>query len=314
MKRIITLSFVITTLVAGATFALQQGPQVNTLTEEFAGSGGVAVDADGFVYVADFGLLLSNANGNRVWKIDPSDGSMEVFATGFAGASGNDFDSQGNLIQSNIAGSRISRITPDGDVTTIATAIDGIQGPVGIAVDPDDNIFVANCGGASIARISADGSEKGIFVNHNLLSCPNGLTMDDDRNLYAANFNNGRIVKITPEGEVSALASIPGNGNGHLTFANGVLYVAARNANQIYELTLEGEFTLLAGTSARGNDDGNALESTMYVPNGVRVSPDGRTLYWNDAVSTNGPRLNPVLLRALDLEIEAEEESEEEQF
>ena len=307
MSKILVIAFLVTSLVAVGSLAFQEGLQVRTLTEQFAGSGGVAVDDNGFVYVADFGLLLSNANGNRVWKIDPSDGSMEIYAQGFAGASGNDFDSEGNLIQSNIAGSRISKITPDGVVTTIATSIDGIQGPVGIAVDPDDNIFVANCGGGSIARISADGSEKGIFVSHNLLSCPNGLTIDDDRNLYAANFNNGRVIRITPEGEVSQLASIPGNGNGHITFANGVLYVAARNANQIYELTLEGDFTLLAGTSARGNDDGNALESTMYVPNGVRVSPDGKTLYWNDAVSTNGPRLNPVLLRSLDLEIEEED-------
>ena len=309
MRKVLALVLLISSLMVVATHSFQEGPQVRTLTGEFAGSGGVAVDEEGFVYVADFGLLLSNANGNRVWKVDPSDGSMEVFATGFAGASGNDFDSQGNLIQSNIAGSRISRISPEGEVTTIATAVDGIQGPVGIAVDADDNIFVANCGGGSIARISADGSEKGIWVSNNFLSCPNGLTIDDDGNLYTANFNNGRIVKITPEKEVSVLATIPGGQNGHVTFANGVLYVAARRANQLYELTLDGEFTLLAGTGALGNDDGNALDSTMYVPNGVRVSNDGQTLYWNDAVATNGPRLNPVLLRSLDLVVE--ESSEE---
>jgi len=314
VKQIVRISGLLLLLVVGATstlYSLQSEPQVRTITEPFNASGGVAVDEEGFVYVADFGLTLGNANGTRVYKVDPNSGEIEVFAEGFSGASGNDFDSQGNLIQSNIRGHRISRISPEGEVTTIAISSDGIQGPVGVAVDPDDNIFVANCGSRSIARISADYSHKEIFVQHNFLSCPNGLTMDDEGNVYTANFNNGNIVKITPDAQVSVLANVPGGNNGHLTFANGVLYVSARGANQIYELTLEGELTLLAGTGAVGNDDGPALESTMYVPNGIRVSNDGRTLYWNDAVATNGPRLNPVLLRSLDLEIDESQSDEE---
>ena len=307
MKRIIAFVLIISFIAVPVTYSLQEGPQVRTLTGPFDASGGVAVDSEGFIYVADFGVSLANANGTRVYKVDPTDGAFEVFADGLEGASGNDFDSQGNLIQSNIRGNRVSRITPDGEVTTIAERSDGIHGPVGIAVDQDDNIFVANCVGASIARISSDGLEKGIWVRNGPLDCPNGLTIDDEGNLYTSNYNLGTIVKITPDGEMSVLGTSPGRRNSHIAYANGLLYVAARNANQIYQVSLDGEYTLLAGTGEAGNADGNALESSTYVPNGIRVSPDGKTLYWNDAVETNGSRLNPALLRSLDLEIEESE-------
>ena len=306
VKRIIALALLFTSLAVMASYSFQEGAQVRTLTTELNASGGIAVDEQGFIYVADFGISLANANGTKVYKVDPSNGSYEVFAEGFTGASGNDFDSQGNLIQASIGANEISRITPEGEVTTIAVQADGIQGPVGIAVDPNDNIYVANCAGGSIARISADGLEKGIWVRNGPLACPNGLTIDDNGNLYTSNYNLGTIVKISPDGEMTILGTTPGRRNSHITYANGVLYVAARSANQIYQVTLDGEFTLLAGSGEVGNADGNALESTTYVPNGIRTSPDGKTLYWNDAVETNGSRLNPALLRSLDLEIEDE--------
>ena len=311
MKRIFALALIISSLAVLASYAFQEGPQVRTLTPELNASGGIAVDKEGYIYVADFGLSLVNANGTQVLKIDPNDGSIAVFAEGFSGASGNDFDSQGNLIQANIRSNEIHQITPDGEVSIIATQPDGIQGPVGIAVDSHDNIFVANCRGGSIARISADGSEKEIWVRNGPLACPNGLTIDEEDNLYASNYNLGTIVKITPEGEMSVIGTTPGLRNSHIAYANGVLYVAARSANQIYQVTLDGEYTLLAGTGEAGNADGNALESSTYVPNGIRTSPDGRTLYWNDAVGTNGSRLNPALLRALDLEISEEDTQED---
>jgi hypothetical protein len=108
------------------------GQTVSTLTSSFNGSGGVAVDQSGNIYVGDFGATLSNGNGTTVTKI-LRDGSLSVFATGVAGASGNAFDSQGNLFQANIAGNRISKITPDGTVTIFATA--NIVNPVGVAID-----------------------------------------------------------------------------------------------------------------------------------------------------------------------------------
>jgi hypothetical protein len=46
------------------------------------------------------------------------------------------------------------------------------------------------------------------------------------------------------------------------------------------------------------------------VPNGIDASPDGRFLYINDAIPVNGANLNPVVLRVIDLQPDAEEDTE----
>ncbi|NNF57315.1 MAG: hypothetical protein HKN04_03655, partial [Rhodothermaceae bacterium] len=44
------------------------GQIVTTITDEFGGSGDVAIGPDGNAYVADFGVTLSNANGTTVYR------------------------------------------------------------------------------------------------------------------------------------------------------------------------------------------------------------------------------------------------------
>lgn len=274
---------------------------VETVTSPFNASGGVSIDDTGIVYVADFGQALNNANGTNVYKI-LSDGSIQLFATGLFGASGNDFDSQGNLFQSNIAGGFISKIFPDGNVSVFASI--GISGPVGIAVGAGDTIYVANCGNNTIAKVDPSGNSA-VWVVSSLLSCPNGLTVDDSGNLYTCNFNNGRIIKITPAQQVSILATLPGGRCGHLTYFEGNLYAVARCAQKIYKVTLAGDTSLVAGSGLRGNDDGPALLASFNHANGIRGIRDGDNivLYINDAVSLSGTctsmPLNPVIVRKI---------------
>ena len=274
---------------------------VETFTTSFEASGGISVDKNGVIYVANFGALLNNANGTQVWKLFP-DGSKSIFATGLFGASGNCFGPDGYLYQSNIAANRISKIDTNGNVVTFATA--NIFNPVGVAIDKMGNVFVANCGSNTIAKITSQGVSS-VYASSNLLSCPNGLTIDSNRNLYTCNFSNGNVLKIDTTGTVSILATIPGGtaypggNNGHLTFANEVLYVVGRGGNQIWEVTLDGDTTLIAGTGIRGQLDGPALESTWSVPNGIRASLTGDTLYINDAVPLSGPNLNPIVVRRI---------------
>ena len=222
---------------------------------------------------------------------------MSVFATGLVGASGNAFDSKGDLFQSNIGASRISRITPNGTVSTFVSQ--GISNPVGIAIDAEDNLFVANCGNNTITKVTSDGVSTQ-FSSSPLLSCPNGIALASDGNLYVANFGNGQVLRVEPNGSATTFANLPGNNNGHITFANGVLYVVARSAHRIYQLTLDGELTLLAGTGTRGLWDGAALDARLSLTNDIAVSPDGSILYFNDVVNqTGGDVISPVVIRKL---------------
>ena len=279
------------------------GQQVVTLTPQpFNGSGGVAVNAAGEVFVGDFGPTLGNSTGAIVSKIG-KDGSVNIFASGMVGASGNEFGPAGNLFQSNISGGFISKIDPAGNVSTFTST--GIVAPVGVAVADDGTVYIANCGNNTIQRISADGTTSTTIASGGLLSCPNGLTFADDGNLYTCNFNNGNVLQIPLTGQINLVATLPGGlfapagNNGHLTFANGVLYVVARGANQIYEVTLTGQVRLLAGTGAFGNGDGKALQATITLANGIDASPDGDTLYFNNQVPISNTTLDPVLVRMI---------------
>ncbi|MDJ0655352.1 MAG: hypothetical protein QNJ40_14415 [Xanthomonadales bacterium] len=282
---------------------------VTTLVNSLNGSGDLSVGPDGNIYVADFGQFLNSANGTTVSRVTP-DGQVSVFATGLSGASGNEFDAQGNLIQANIAANRVDRIAPDGTVTTIAQT--GFTSPVGIAIAADGTVYVANCGGNSISRI--DNGAGVVFASGGALSCPNGLTMDPEGNLYAANFNNGNVIRITPDGSQSVLATTPNSsfrpsgGNGHITFGNGRLYLVSNASAQVFELTLDGVLTVVAGDGSRGHNDGPGDQASFSSPNGISLSADGRFLYVNEASSTAGTTLNfatfplnPSLVRVVDL-------------
>jgi len=271
---------------------------VSTLTSSFDGSGGLTVDSEGNIYVANFGDFINDANGKEVRKVDPNTGSVTLFADSLNGPSGNTFDTEGNLIQANIRGQFISKVYPNGDTDTLSE--DGLLSPVGVVYDDDDNLYVCNCGGASIQRITPDGTSSR-FVNSNLLNCPNGLTIDPDGNLYAANFGNGDVIKIASDGTNEVFANIPGRGNSHIVYGNDLIYVLSRSGNKLYEVTLTGEVSVIAGTGAPGNDDGTGDQASFFIPNGLGISNDGSELYVVSRLVGVGTPLNPVVVRVISL-------------
>ena len=107
--------------------------KVRTLTDTLPGGvGGVAVDRLGLIYVADF--------RETVWKVTP-DGKATRFATGLYGASGNAFDSKGNLFQSSFSGNYISIIDRFGNHTVFVDS--GLTGPVGITIDTRSRALIS---------------------------------------------------------------------------------------------------------------------------------------------------------------------------
>ena len=275
---------------------------VGTLAEPIeAGSGGMEVDAEGNVYTADFGATLSRGPfGTRVWRITPA-GEVSVFAEGLNGASGNAIDRNGVFFQSNIRSNTIVRIEEDGTLTPFVE--EGLQAPVGLAFATNGDLMIANCASNTIGRAGPDGKME-VFASGGLLNCPNGLVTDGNDNFYASNFYNGDVVRIDSEGNMSRVASLPGNNNGHLLFAHDRLYVAGRTAHQIFSLSLDGEYEVLAGSGGHGVDDGPAMEATLSFPNDLALSPDGRFLYWNDVgaiVEDGGQTLSPTVVRVLRL-------------
>lgn len=268
-------------------------------------AGGIVVDAEGRVYSADFG-------GTQLLRLN-LDGSIEVFASGFKTPSGNAFDAQGRLYQSNYSdplvpgpNDSISRITRKGRVSTFAS---GLNGPVGIAIDAEGTLFVAMCDSNNITRISAEG-EASVFASGPLFNCPNGIIFDDRGLLFVVNFNDGAVLKITPDGQVENFATSPGGGSGHIAYVSGGLYMTDRLGNQIHRFDVtSGRRTTLAGSGAPGATDGDDLTSTFNQPNGIARTPAGDALYTNELgglvrriqLTLERPR-KPKALRASDVD------------
>ncbi len=279
---------------------------VTTLTPTpFQASGDVAVAPNGDIYVADYGVKLSQANGSNVYKVTP-EGDVSLFATGFFSATGNTFGPDGMLYQSNGGAVGVDRIDANGNKTAYARN-GGIAGPIGIAFNSAGDLFVNNCGNSTVSRVTPNGTVQ-LFSSSNLLSCPNGLAIDEDDNLYAVNFNNGVITKITPQGVASFFARTPGSpskpagSNGHITFGNGQLYLVSNATHQVFSLSLTGELNVIAGSGVWGRGDGEALAANFSLPNGIDISPDGTKLYVNDSttVSTNDD-IAPNVVRVIEL-------------
>jgi hypothetical protein len=254
--RKITPAGVVSTF-AGSTAGFQDGPGTSA---RFNDALGVAVDANGNVYVADSG-------NHRIRKITPAGdvttlaGSTAGFQDG-PGASalfntpiGVAVDANGNVYVGDRHNQRVRKITPAGDVTTLAGSTAGFQdGP-----------------GASA-----------LFFN--LF----GVAVDANGNVYVADYSNHRIRKITPAGVVSTLAGStqgfqdgPGasaqfNGPfGVAVDANGNVHVGDESNQRIRKITPAGVVSTLAGSGILGFQDGPGTSARFNTPRGVAFDANG---------------------------------------
>lgn len=177
-------------------------------------------------------------------------------------------DANGNLYVADSANNAIRKITPDGQVTTLA----GLAGFSG-----------TNDGVGAAAR----------FNN------PFGIALDSAGNIYVSDFGNNTIRKILPSGVVTTFAGSPGKGastNGAANIARfnaptGIafdssnnLYVADSDNNQIRMITPAGVVSLFAGSKAgnSGTNNGTGPSALFDFPTGVAVGPDGNIYVADD--------------------------------
>jgi sugar lactone lactonase YvrE len=185
---------------------------------------GIEVDADQNIYVADW-------DNDLIRKINPDGKVMNIAGSGSpdsadglgANASfylpgGIAVDSAGYIYVSDTYNNLIRKISPEGEVTTLAGQetkghsdgkgkIASFLHPQGIAVDHFGNVYVADMGNNKIRKITPGGTVSTVAgnglrgaVNGRDTSAsffrPYGIAVDKDGSIYVADYQNNLVRKI----------------------------------------------------------------------------------------------------------------------
>ena len=274
--RQVSLSGTISTVAGNGTPGF--GGDGSTATSaELLYPGAVAVDASGFLYIADTG-------NQRVRKV--VNGNINTVAgTGTEGYSG------------------------DGGAANKAT----LNAPSGLVIDSAGDIYIADFGnnvvrevsaGGTITTVAGNGSQgysgDGGLATAAQLSGPTGLALDSAGNLYIADSGNHVVRMVNSQGNISTYA-----GNGVLGYAgdgslainaqlstptglafdsSGNLYVSDSGLNVIRLVTPGGLIVTIGGNGSAGysGDGGPASQATFNTASGIALDTQG-DMYVADA-------------------------------
>jgi sugar lactone lactonase YvrE len=256
--RKITSGGVVTTLAGNGIAGYADGAAASA---QFYGPQGLAVDAQGNVFVADYG-------NNVIRKIT------------VAG------------VVSTVAGN-----TTAGYVDGAATTVAEFNSPAGVAVDMQGNLYVADHNNNMIRKVTSAGvvstiagtktagyvnatvnTTTGVYASFN---SPSGIIVDAAGNIFVADLGNSAIREITPAAVVTTIAGGPGQSTllgypaGLALDAQGNFFISDESG-RVIELTAAKVLYNLAGTSnVTGFADGSGTSAQFNAPQGVGVDASG---------------------------------------
>ena len=262
-------------LVAAVVIAVLAWPSGSGLTPgpaRLADPGGLAVAADGTVFVGDL-------SREEVWRVTPT-GEATVVAGGGAEE-------------------------PDGVAATTAD----IDGPWALAVAGDGSLYVAGGSGA-ILRVDPGGVVRRLDVRPaDVTLAVEALALAGDGTLYLA--TEARVLARAPDGVLTTVAGadgVPGyrgdggpavdarvrDPRGLALDGAGNLYLADTGNNRVRRISPDGVIATVAGDgSFEASPDGTAaIESGLASPAGVAVAPDGGLLV-SEAGASRVRRVGP---------------------
>ena len=255
-----------------------------------AGTGGLAIDANGVFYQGDFGY--SGHVGDRVLRVT-DDGSIETYSRSdlMESLTMTYLASDGAMYQSSYNSDRVFRIETDGTAVVIA---EGLRGPTGIAQRDDGTLVVEAYDSSILHTIAPDGTVSE-WVTDRRFNGINGLTMGPDGVLYVIDHKDGSIFSVDPDGEVEKLFKFP-KATSHGVYLDGSLFVTSRLGYVVFRYDLgSGDVEIIAGNAEPGDRDGRGGEASFGRPNAIAIGPDGH-LYINHG---GGASNDPVTIRRL---------------
>jgi len=169
---------------------------------------GIAVDARGYIYIADLGnyrIQKFTSTGTYVTQW----GSQGMGNNQFEGPAGIALDKNGNIYVTNTltpSGDRIEEFTSTGTYVTqwgsYGTGNGQFWYPFGIAIDTNGNIYVADTSNNRIEEFTSTGTyvtQWGSYgTGSGQFNAPWGIAVDESGNVYVADWGNYRIQEFSP--------------------------------------------------------------------------------------------------------------------
>ncbi|HEY0320737.1 MAG TPA: NHL repeat-containing protein [Pyrinomonadaceae bacterium] len=236
--RKITPEGMVTTIAGGGNAGFQDGPADDA---RFNAPVGVAVDAQGNVYVAD-------TYNDRI-RLITTYGQVATIAGGA---------SPGYL-----------------DGAALNASFDT---PCGLAIAPTGELYIADTGNNAIRKLTSEGvvttfaSAAAQTNDQSLLFAPVGLALTHDRFLYATANDRGRIAQISPDGKVFAFAGAGSgfnDGDGETARFNSPTGIAVDKRGALY-VADSANYLVRKLTSVEDAKESNAAKAAQRpVINGV---------------------------------------------
>ena len=227
-------------------FRFDQRGRLRDTIQGLSGPMGTAEDSYGNLFVNNDNNLVRG----QVLKITPQ-GTRTVIAEIEGWPSSMAIDYQDNLYISNFTAPTVHKITPDGQVSVLATD-PRLAGGVGIDLDSQGNVIVANFSTADFLSITPDGSVS-------LLTTIPDIVFQDF-------------------------------GIGYLNILNDTIYATGIAVNYIYKVNLDGTFEIIAGNGEAAQVDGPLREASFSNPNGIAVDKKRELLYVTEFSGMGGLR------------------------
>lgn len=216
--RKVTPSGVVSTLAGSGTEGLADGTGTDA---QFKALWSLAVDAGGNLYATDWNCIRKITPGGVVTTLAGSEAAG--FADGpasmarFAGPTGVAVDRRGNVYVADTGNYRIRKITPSGEVSTLAGgSVDGVTdgtgrqarftAPMGLGVDAEGNLYVGDTGRPRVRKIVPTGvvttyagsGENGFADGTGAearFSFPRSIAVDDAGHVYVVEPHRIRVVR-----------------------------------------------------------------------------------------------------------------------